>query len=166
MVQVGYNYAPRWEEEPAVVSSRPERIVKKVTRKKVNSSKKLLGKLGIALFLYGLFLVFLCIKSATLGYQIVELEKDISALQTANYRVEYQIAQMTSLQRVEEVALNELNMFKPDSNINVAVLNTHSSSSQDSLNTASNSEEMSSADINGSSLEKLYASLMQLADNN
>ncbi|KUG03556.1 hypothetical protein ASZ90_018989 [hydrocarbon metagenome] len=166
MLQVGYNYAPQWEEEPAPVSSRAGRMVKKVTKKKVNSRKKLLGKIGIALFLYGLLLVFLCIKSATLGYQIVSLEKDISNLQTANHRIEYQIAQKTSLQRVAEVAQNELNMYKPNSNINVAVLNTYDSSSQDSSNTASLSEEISKADVNGSSLEKLYASLMQLADNN
>ncbi len=164
MVQAGYNYAPQWEEEPAVVS--PGRMVKKVTKRKVNTRKKLLGKIGMALFLYGLFLVFLCIKSATLGYQIVQLEQDISDLQTANERIEYQIAQMTSLQRIEAVAQNELNMCKPDSNINVAVLNADNLSLQHNSNTASISEETASADVNGSSLEKLYASLMQLADNN
>lgn len=165
MVQAGYNYAPQWEEEAAGVSPRPGRMLKKVTKRKINTRKKFLGKIGLALFLYGLFLVFLCIKSATLGYQIVQLEQDISKLQTSNQRIEYQMAQMTSLQRIEEVAHSELNMYEPDSNINRAFLKTDNLSSRNNPNTVSKSEEMASADANRSSLEKLYASLMQLADN-
>ncbi len=166
MVQAGYNYAPLWEDEPVAELPRSSRMVKKVSKRKVNGNKKLLGKIGIILFLYGLFLVFLCLKSAILGYQIVQLEKDISYIQTANNRMEYQMAQMTSLDKIEEVAVNELNMYKPENNINVAVSNIHNSSSQDNFNTSSKSEEIASADVNGSSLEKIYASLMQLADNN
>jgi cell division protein FtsB len=113
MIQAGYTYEPAWNEE-IVIEPRKQRIVKKVVKKKANKRKKLLGKLGIGLFLYGIFLVGLCIQSASLGYQIIQLEKDISGLQTENDRIEYRIAQLTALPRIETVAQTELNMYKPD----------------------------------------------------
>lgn len=165
MIQAGYTYAPTWNEE-AVIEPRTERIVKKVVKKKANKRKKLLGKLGIGLFLYALLVVFLCIKSASLGYQIVELEKDISVLHTANDRIEYKIAQMTALPRIEAVAQNELHMYKPDNSIKVAVSNSSYSSTQDSSKVAIVDENLTPKENEGGSLEKLYLSLMQLADNN
>ncbi|NLO20536.1 MAG: hypothetical protein GX119_00845 [Syntrophomonadaceae bacterium] len=165
MIQAGYNYVPTWDNED-VMEPRTERIVKKVVRKKANKRRKLLGRLGMGMFLYGLLLVFLCIKSASLGYQIVQLEKDISGLQTANDRIEYRIAQMTALPQIEAVAQNELNMYKPDKSIKIVVSNSAYSSSQGSSHVATVDESLTPQDNEGSSLEKLYLSLMQLADNN
>ncbi len=167
MVQAGYKYAPVWEDELAATQPQAGRMVRKTVKKKANSDRKLLGKIGIGVFVYGLLLVFLCIKSATLGYEIVHLENDIKELQNANSRIEYQIAEMTSLARIEKVAQNELNMYKPDRNIKVAVSNNIASSSDGSGDgIASINLQANGADIEGSSLEKLYASLMQLAYNN
>ena len=165
MIQAGYNYVPTWDNED-VMEPRTERIVKKVVTKKPNKRRKLLGRLGMGMFLYGLLLVFLCIKSASLGYQIVQLEKDISGLQTANDRIEYRIAQMTALPQIEAVAQNELNMYKPDKSIKIVVSNSAYSSSQGSSHVATVDESLTPQDNEGSSLEKLYLSLMQLADNN
>ncbi len=165
MIQAGYKYLPAWEEE-AVIEPRAKRIVKKVTKKKANKRRKLLGKLSIGLFVYGLLLVFLSIKSASLGYQILQIEKDIGGLQAANDRIEYQIAQMNSLPRIEAVAQNELNMYKPESTIEVAVFDRSYSSSQNSNQVATVDESLTPTHNEGGSLEKLYLSLMQLADNN
>ena len=164
MIQRLY-YEPAWNEE-IVIEPRKQRIVKKVVKKKANKRKKLLGKLGIGLFLYGIFLVGLCIQSASLGYQIIQLEKDISGLQTENDRIEYRIAQLTALPRIETVAQTELNMYKPDNSIKMAVSGQSNSSSQDSSQVATVDESLVLEDNEGGSLEKLYLSLMQLADNN
>ncbi len=165
MIQAGYKYEPAWNEE-IVIEPRKQRIVKKVVKKKANKRKKLLGKLGIGLFLYGIFLVGLCIQSASLGYQIIQLEKEISGLQTENDRIEYRIAQLTALPRIEAVAQTELNMYKPDNSIKMAVSGLSNSSSQDSSQVATVDESLIPEDNAGGSLEKLYLSLMQLADNN
>lgn len=79
-----------------------------------NAKRAFVIKTGIILFAYALLLVYLCIKSATLGYQIVDLQKQINTLETDNKRIEYQIANATSLERVEEYAVKELGMCKPE----------------------------------------------------
>jgi len=165
MVQVGYdyNYYQQGDAEQPIREERQSRTVKRITKKKVNNKKKLLVKTGGALFIYALFLVFLCVKAATMDYSIVQLENEIDELQTSNDRIEYQIAQMTSLERVETIARNELNMYKPYSSMNVAA--GIPAQPQDSINMASAIEENNNVDAAGNSLEKLYASLMQLADN-
>jgi cell division protein FtsL len=84
------------------------------TYTRVNGKRVVVVKAAVLLFAYALVLVYLCIKSATLGYQIVDLEKQIDNLETSNKRIEYQIATETSLQRVEKVAVKELGMYKPD----------------------------------------------------
>lgn len=87
----------------------------KRTYTRVNQKRAFVIKSGIFLFGYALLLVYLCIKSATLGYQIVEVQKQIDNLETDNKRIEYQIANQTSLQRIEELAVKDLGMYKPDS---------------------------------------------------
>lgn len=96
----------------------PEQATRTTTIKRtytrVNGKRLFVIKSAVLLFAYALVLVYLCIKSATLGYQIVELQKQIENLETANKRMEYRIASQTSLQRVEKVAVKELGMYKPD----------------------------------------------------
>ena len=58
-------------------------------------------KLSVIVFAYALLLVYLCIKSATLGYEIVGLENEINKLNTENNRMEYAIAQNSSLNIIE-----------------------------------------------------------------
>jgi cell division protein FtsL len=102
--------------EPEVKTTTVKRTYKRINRKRV-----LILKSAALLFTYALVLVYLCIKSATLGYQIVDLQKDIEDLEAANKRMEYNIAQQTSLQRVEEIAQKDLGMCKPDENAIVQI---------------------------------------------
>jgi cell division protein FtsL len=85
----------------------------KRTYKKVNQGRKILIVGGSLLLAYALFLVFLCIQSDTLSYQIYSLEKDVSQLQTTQNRINYQIAEAQSLDRVQKIAEQQLGMTKP-----------------------------------------------------
>jgi hypothetical protein len=59
--------------------------------------------------------------SSSLGYKIERLEKEIQNLETSTYRMEYQIAQKTSLDRVSQIATTDLGMYKPDSSKSIAM---------------------------------------------
>ncbi|WP_054694535.1 hypothetical protein [Syntrophomonas palmitatica] len=114
MVQAGSSLARKWDDDfhnPAAnVNDRQYRRVKK-KYKQVNPHKALLVRVSVFLFAYGLLIVFLCIKSATLGYQIVQLQNDIAKTEAANHKLEYSIAQQTSLKRVEMIASTQLGMY-------------------------------------------------------
>ncbi|HCF50087.1 MAG TPA: hypothetical protein DER60_07380, partial [Syntrophomonas sp.] len=103
MVQAGYQYASSWEEAAPQQEVPRVRRVKKTYRKVFKG--KLLAKLGLAAFVYGLLLVFLCLKAATLGYQIVHLEEDIRKLESSNQRLQYEIEKQVSLDYVENYAV-------------------------------------------------------------
>jgi cell division protein FtsL len=113
MLQAESSLARDWK--APVLPERPP--LKKVTHRtvyKINNKRKLYFKTAVILFGYALLLVFLCIKSATLGYQIENLQNEISDLETANNRIEYQIAEKSALSRVEQIAAAQLGMVKPD----------------------------------------------------
>jgi cell division protein FtsL len=155
MVQTGYQYANNWE-APAPHQELPRVKRVKKTYRKV-SKGKLLVKLGMAAFVYGLVLVFLCLKASTLGYQIVQLESDIHHLESSNQRLQYEIEKQVSLDYVEQYAVTKLGMYKPEQNIKVA------------KNDASGSTAAVSAPVTVSAngdktLHKIYASLVQLAE--
>src|ERR1035437_3966504 len=88
---------------------------------KVNYNRKLYIKSACIVFGYALLLVFLCMKSATLGYQIEKLDLDVQNIETANQRLDYQIAEKSSLASVEQVATVQLGMYKPDSKSTLAM---------------------------------------------
>jgi|GEM_PF-5021896 len=94
----------------------PQKTVRKKVKRshvlKRDNLKVFALKLGIVSFAFALLLVFLCTRTATLGYQIVHLEEEISQLEEANKRLEYEIAEKSSLSWVEQVASNELGMKK------------------------------------------------------
>ncbi|MBO8159315.1 cell division protein FtsL [Thermosyntropha sp.] len=94
--------------------------------KKVNPDrarkKKLLFKVIVLFFAYALVLVYLCVKGATLDYQIVQLEKEIHQIETENLRLEYLTENSCSLENVEKIAVAELGMRKPEAKIDLAVL--------------------------------------------
>ncbi|MDD4802420.1 MAG: hypothetical protein PHF24_05700 [Syntrophomonas sp.] len=161
MLQAESSCARDWEAHqlPATVAS-----IKKVKRTtiKVNHIRKILVKGGIFIFGYALILVFLCISSATLGYRIEKLEKDVLSLETANNRIEYQIAQKTSLDRVEQVASKELGMYKSDDNRSIAmkVNNEPINIAQNlAITEIASDEQILSQKI----LRKIYSSLSHLA---
>lgn len=98
------------EQDPGI---RVKRIKKTYTR--VNGKKIFVLKVGALVFCYALLLVFLCIKSATLGYQIVDLQKQVAQLNADNNIIQYQIASETALPRIQELAEKNLGMYQPDS---------------------------------------------------
>jgi cell division protein FtsL len=135
------------------------RIVKK-TVLKVNQKRKLLIKTAILVFSYALLLVFLCIKSATLGYQVEQLKLDVQNIETANNRLDYQIAEKSSLARVERVAVTNLGMYKPDSKTSIAM-----DVKVQPVQVASTATAPDNTSISQKILDKMYSSLSRLAQN-
>lgn len=76
-------------------------------------------KCSIALLIVCTFLIGLALTSQVAsfvyqGYEVSKLEKEIAALQTANERLKLEIEELCSLDRVENLAVNQLGMVKPD----------------------------------------------------
>ena len=160
MLQAESSCARDWNSSnlPEVVPS--VRRVKKTT-KKVNYKRKIYIKSGISIFGYALILVFLCMSSSSLGYKIDKLEKDIQTLETANNRMDYQIAQKTSLDRVAQVAAADLGMYKPDSNKSIAM-----EVKADPINVAKTATSTTDdKSISQKLLLNVYSSLSRLAQN-
>jgi cell division protein FtsL len=99
--------------EPAAAPSRGEATRKRRRKNRSLKQKKLIRLLAAAL-IYGLILVALTLQGSMLSYRITTLKSDISLIETANYQYEYQIQQLSSLDRVEMIAVNELDMVKPE----------------------------------------------------
>ncbi|MGI6435347.1 MAG: hypothetical protein ACOX0F_08310 [Syntrophomonadaceae bacterium] len=159
MVQAGYKYADSWEATvPRQESPRVRRVRK--TYRKV-SIGKLLFKVGMAAFAYGLVLVFLCLKASTLGYQIVQLETDIHQLESSNQRLQYEIEKKVSLDYVEQYALTQLGMDKAQEHIKIA-----SAGVTPADTAAGASAPVSVSQKEEPTLHKIYASLVQLAAHN
>lgn len=156
MIQAGLDYSNNWDIESLY---RPVPQVRKVRRtyRKSNPKGKFFVKATAALFAYALILVYLCIKGATLGYQIVALENEIQQLETSNRRIEYSIAEKCSLDYVEAAALH-LGMEKASQSIAVAVL------PEPVVITENNNGSPSQAEEN--TLNKLYNNILMLAHNN
>lgn len=159
MVQAGYEYANSWEATGPKQETPRVRRVRKTYRKV--SIGKLLFKVGIAAFAYGLVLVFLCLKASTLGYQIVQLETDIHQLESSNQRLQYEIEKKVSLDYIENYALTQLGMDKAQELIKVASTGT---TPGDTAAVASNLVSVSQKE--DQTLHKIYASLVQLAGHN
>lgn len=155
MVQAEYQYTNSWEApQPQQELPRVQRVRK--TYRKV-SKGKLLAKLGVAAFVYGLVLVFLCLQASTLGYQIVQLEGEIRHLESTNQRLQYEIGKQVSLDYVEQYAIANLGMYRPEQNIKVAKAEVSGSAVEVSTPvTVSHNEDKT--------LHKIYASLVQLAE--
>jgi len=112
-------------------------------------------------FSFALLLVFLCNMSSTLGYQIEQLNLDIQSLQTANNRLDFQIAERSSLDRVERVAVTDLGMYKPDTKTSIALEVKAEPVQVASLAVTTPDDKNISQRI----LNKMYSSLSRLAQN-
>lgn len=141
----------------------PVHRIKRVYKKN-KSHKPTLIKIGLALFVYAILVVYLCITVSTMGYEIVRLEKDIDKLQTANHMLEFKIAEQISLDRVEMLATTQLGMCKPDVSRSIAV----AAQKPESINLASQpsaaDNDNSKTKIGEKTLHKLYSNLMLLAE--
>lgn len=161
MLQAQSSAARDWSFRPLPVQE-PKKVRATRTVYKVNHKRKLYIKSAFIVFVYALILVALCIKSATLGYEIEKLEQDVQSVTTSNQRLEYQIAQESSLAHVEQVATIQLGMYKPDNLTAIAVKAKEEPVSLAKNETSSNDNLSVSQRL----LNNLYASLSRLASNN
>ena len=99
----------------------PEQTSPKQRIKKRWKYKNKFLKCCFLLFLYAGLLVALQLKGSMLSYDIIGLRQEISSLQTANHRIEFQIQQLSCLARIEAIAVTELNMVMPEWNQSVTV---------------------------------------------
>ena len=84
--------------------------------KRLPSGHKLaLTGLVIAGFLLGALTIFYYAQVNALGQQINRLEKELARLRVENDGLDADVHKLASLDRVEQIALNKLNMVKPDS---------------------------------------------------
>ncbi|MEA1960627.1 MAG: septum formation initiator family protein [Bacillota bacterium] len=142
--------APVYKEQQQV------RQVKR-TYKKINYKRKIILVAGSILFVYSLLLVFLCIKSATLSYQINTLQKEIDELGTTQNRIEFQISQAQSLEKIEQLARNNLGMVKPE--MGSSIMMEYQSKP---VQLAETKDEINNR-VSQRPLEKLYTNLSRLA---
>lgn len=162
MVRAGYNQVPQWDWEEEFQVSTTVRKLKRTKYKKVRTGKLFLIKGGVCVFIYALVLVFLCIKSATLGYEIVDLKNEINSLDTGNKRIEYKLARIRNLENIEKVAIQELGMYKPEEHLTVAAVQT----TIESETAASPGPVAVNSEAGKAPLQKIYAGLVQLAEHN
>ncbi len=159
MQQAASRHSSDWRQE---IQEQPELSLRQVTRttRKVNQHRKIMIRCGFGLFAYAVLLVFLCSKSAGLGYDIESLNKEITALETANHRLEYQIAQESSLSRVEQLASSQLGMQKAEMTNSLAM-----EFKPEPEKVASRPVSSESNSISQKPLIKIYNSLSHLAQN-
>lgn len=160
MIRAGYSQAHQWDWEDDSHVASTTRRVKRTTHRKVKTGKLWLFKGGLCLFVYGLILVFLCLKSSTLGYDIVQLQSEVNSLETGNKRIEYELARMRNLENVERTAMQELGMYKPEQHLAVAAVQAAPEAAAVSGPVAIQSQGGQEP------LEKIYAGLVQLAEHN
>lgn len=160
MLQAERAYARDWNVADLSEAVINDRSVRK-TKVQVNKKRKFLLKGTAILFVYALVLVFMCIKSATLGYQIEQMTKDVQNLETANQRMAYQTAQKSSLDRVEHIAVANLGMYRPDLNKSIS-MQVKTEPINVATTVASASNDMS---ISQKVLNNLFSSLSRLAQN-
>ena len=106
-----------WYIEPEISRPSPG---KKKQRTSVNKAGLFIN-LTVFIFAFAVIGVALYVHSALLGYEIVDLKKDITALENENKRIEYTIAELSSLERVQVEAETKLGMFRPQSENMVAL---------------------------------------------
>jgi cell division protein FtsL len=160
MLQAESNYARDWKAYDLPDPITRGRIVRKTVHK-VNHQRNFLIKTGFLVFSFALLLVFLCNVSSTLGYQIEQLNLDIQNLQTANDRLDFQIAQKSSLDNVERVAVTNLGMYKPDDKTSIAMEVKPEPVQVASAAVTAPDDKSLSQKI----LDKMYSSLSRLAQN-
>lgn len=95
--------------------------VKKKSTKKIVASRKpgwllrVTPGMGIIalIFLIGMSFVAQHVWLNFLGFQITEMKKEISEIQANNEKLKFKIANFGSLDKIEEVAVNQLGMIYP-----------------------------------------------------
>ena len=94
-----------------------------------NRTKVLYAGILLAAFLMGLGLTWRYVQVTATGYEIVRMKKDLKALEDRNQELQMQADNMTSLPRIQSVAVNKLGMIKPDGEAGVQFVAVESSKS-------------------------------------
>jgi len=103
------NYGESYYTSPVVADVYVEdQVAHNISRLRVRALA--FAKLFFLLFLYGMVVVFLSNATATLGYDVAQIKGDIVTLNDQNKRLEVEIAQLKSLERIEQVATKDLKM--------------------------------------------------------
>lgn len=159
MLQAATKYADEWSQD---IPLQPQPTVRRVTQttRKVNQHRKIMLQCGLGVFAYAVLLVFLCSKSASLGYNIENLNKDIQQLETSNHRLEYQIASASSLSQIEKRASTELGMKIAETNPALAM-----EVQPEPVRIADKTANTGENQMGQKPLLKIYNSLLQLAQN-
>lgn len=118
MIQAGLRgYADYdWQAQPGKTVSKP------VVKRDSDRVGKVITKSILLIFAFCITLVLLQNQQALLGYKKVELQKQINQLEAKNKRLQYNVENLSSLDRVQKVAENDLGMYQPQSSNMVAVL--------------------------------------------
>jgi len=82
----------------------------------------LLSSVVMYIILFSVAAVFLYVQGALMGYKLVGLKAQVSELETQNKRMEYKIAQLSSLDRIAYIAETRMGMCKPEEANMVAVI--------------------------------------------
>lgn len=100
-------------QEPVLDTKPAKRAVSKA-----NLAKGKLCVIGVILtiFAFGVYYTSLSAAIASKGYELEQLKEDISRLETSNERLELTLASMSSLDKVEKIAVEQLGMSKPVAN--------------------------------------------------
>lgn len=109
--------SPVLNEAPIETRGRKKRITKRSTGKRTtntNSSKNKLRVLGVivTIFIFGVYYTSLSASIASKGYQLEQLQSEISRLETSNQRMELTLNSMSSLDKVETIAVEKLGLEK------------------------------------------------------
>jgi len=93
----------------------PARRARRRNSRNTTTAKNRLCVIGaIAVFFaFGVYYTSLSAAIASKGYQLEQLKSDISRLETSNERLELTLASMSSLDKVEKIAVEKLGMQKP-----------------------------------------------------
>lgn len=97
-----------------------------VPRPKTLSRRRQLALTGLVLlaFITGIAICYLHAQIMTTGCQIVSLQKNLGDLDVQTRELSEQVAGLSSLQRIEQVATTRLGMVKPDNKNVVLVQST------------------------------------------
>lgn len=98
-------------EQPLQVNQ--TRRTKKVMRFR-GRTRFLYAGIFLIAFLLGLGLTWRYVQVTATGYEIVRMKKELKAMELENQRLEMQLENLQTLERIESVAINKLGMVKPD----------------------------------------------------
>lgn len=98
-------------EERELTKEQPRRSL---SRRAVRRGKIMLTGCILSMFIMGVAVAYYYSQVSAVGYQIGQLQKELTDLQTEQDYLESQANQLLSLQRIEAIATTKLGMVKPD----------------------------------------------------